>query len=176
MTKLSAVSSQQKTLPRLRLTIGMKITIPYLILSIILAVAAAYLITQLVVENVEERFTKQLFEAGKISSELIVNHESRLLESVRLLANVEGVSDAITANDPNVLRTLTLGIIANDQGEAVEFIDGSGNHVLSMHHRPGGNPEDYEFSTGGRTIFTDLDIVQKVLVQNSDTKGDKFAD
>jgi len=147
-----------------------------MVLSLILAVAAAYLITQLVVENVEERFTKQLFEAGKISSELIVNHESRLLESVRLLANVEGVSDAITANDPNVLRTLTLGIIANDQGEAVEFIDGSGNHVLSMHHRPGGNPEDYEFSTGGRTIFTDLDIVQKVLVQNSDTKGDKFAD
>ena len=176
MADRSVIYSEQKTVPRRGVTIRTKITIPYMVLSLILAVAAAYLITQLVVENVEERFTKQLFEAGKISSELIVNHESRLLESVRLLANVEGVSDAITANDPNVLRTLTLGIIANDQGEAVEFIDGSGNHVLSMHHRPGGNPEDYEFSTGGRTIFTDLDIVQKVLVQNSDTKGDKFAD
>src|ERR1041384_859232 len=99
MTEISAVSSQQKTLPRVRLTIRMKITIPYLILSIILAVAAAYLITQLVVENVEERFDKQLFEAGKISSELIVGYERQLLEMQRLLANAEGVSSAILSKD-----------------------------------------------------------------------------
>src|ERR1044071_1538653 len=106
MTEVSAVSSQQKTLPRVRLTIRMKITIPYLILSIILAVAAAYLITQLVVENVEERFDKQLFEAGKISSELIVNDETPLLETQRLLANAEGVPSAIVSNNPDRLRSL----------------------------------------------------------------------
>jgi putative nucleotidyltransferase with HDIG domain len=176
MAGLSAVSSEQKTVPRVRLTIRMKITIPYLILSIILAVAAAYLITQLVVENVEERFNKQLFEAGKISSELIVGYERQLLETQRLLANAEGVSAAILSKDPNTLRSLTLGMIANDQQEAVEFLDLQGNHVLSVRHRPGGNPEDYEVATGGQTIYSELEIVQNILARKRDAKGDKFAD
>ncbi len=76
----------------------------------------------------------------------------------------------------NELRTLTLGIIANDQREVVEFLDRNGNHVLSVHHRPGGNPEDYEFSTGGQSLYTNFAIVQNVLAQKSDSQGDKFAD
>ena len=176
MAELSVISSQQKTIPPVRLTIRMKITIPYLILSIILAVAAAYLITQLVVENVDERFNKQLFEAGKISSELIVGYERQLLETQRLLANAEGVSSAILSQDPNTLRSLTLGMIANDQQEAVEFLDLQGNHVLSVRHSPGGNPEEYEVSTGGQTMFSELEIVQNILARKSDAKGDKFSD
>jgi HD-GYP domain-containing protein (c-di-GMP phosphodiesterase class II) len=158
-----------------RVPIRIKITIPYLILSIILAIAAAYIITQLIVENVEERFNKQLYEAGKISSELSVNYESQLLETERLLANVQGVVTALQENDTGALRSLTLGIIANDGQEAVEFFDLHGNHVLSVHHRPGGNPEEYYFSSGGQSAFTGTDIVQKVLDQESDTRGDKFA-
>lgn len=170
------VSSERKTVPRVRVPIRTKITIPYLVLSIILAVAAAYLITQLVVENVEERFNKQLFEAGKISSELVVGYEMQLLETQRLLANAEGVSSAILSNDPDTLRSLTLGIIANDQQEAAEFLDLQGNHVLSVRHRPGGNPEDYEVSTGAHTAFTELEIVQNILNHKRDAQGDKFAD
>ena len=160
---------------RVRVPIRTKITIPYLILSIILAAAAAYIITQLIVENVEERFNKQLYEAGKISSELSVSYESQLLETERLLANVEGVVDALQSNDADTLRSLTLGIVANDGQEAVEFFDLHGNHVLSIHHRPGGNPEDYYFSSGGQSAFTELEIVQKVLAQENDEQGDKFA-
>ena len=160
---------------RVRVPIRIKITIPYLLLSIILAVAAAYIITQLIVENVEERFNKQLYEAGKISSELSVTYESQLLETERLLANVEGVAAALRGNDSDALRSLTLGIIANDQQEAVEFFDQYGNHVLSVHHRRGGNPEDYYFSSGGQSVFTELELVEKVLAQESDGRGDKFA-
>jgi HD-GYP domain-containing protein (c-di-GMP phosphodiesterase class II) len=176
MSTFKDVSPQQIPVQRVRVPIRIKITIPYLILSLILAAAAAYLITQLVFENVEERFNKQLYEAGKISSELIVNYESQLLQTQRLLANAEGVSAAVQSNDPNTLRSLTLGIIANDQQEAVEFLDIHGSHVLSVHHRPGANPEDYEFSTGAQTSFSNLEIVQNILVQKNDAKGDKFAD
>ena len=160
---------------RVRVPIRTKITIPYLILSIILAIAAAYIITQLIVENVEERFNKQLYEAGKISSELTVSYESQLLETERLLANVEGVADALQRRDADTLRSLTLGIVANDAQEAVEFFDRHGNHILSIHHRPGGNPEEYYFSSGGTSAFTGLEIVQKVLAQENDQRGDKFA-
>ncbi len=176
MSVFKDISAQQIPARRVRIPIRIKITIPYLILSLILAVAAAYLITQLVLENVEERFNKQLYEAGKISSELIVNYESQLLQTQRLLANAKGVSTAIQSNDPNTLRSLTLGIIANDQQEAVEFLDIHGAHVLSIHHRPGANPEDYEFSTGAQTLFSNLEIVRNILAQKSDAKGDKFAD
>jgi HD-GYP domain-containing protein (c-di-GMP phosphodiesterase class II) len=175
MAAINGISSQPTSACRVRVPIRIKITIPYLILSIILAVAAAYIITQLIVENVEERFNKQLYEAGKISSELSVNYESQLLETERLLANAEGVATAIRVNDPDTLRSLTLGIIANDQQEAVEFFDLHGNQILSVHHRPGGNPEDYYFSSGGPTALSELDIVQHVLAQESDERGDKFA-
>jgi HD-GYP domain-containing protein (c-di-GMP phosphodiesterase class II) len=159
-----------------RVPIRIKITIPYLILSLILAVAAAYLIMQLVIENLEERFNKQLYEAGKISSELIVTYETQLLQTQRLLANTQGVSTALQTNDPTTLRALTLGIIANDGQEAVEFLNLHGSHVLSIRHHFGANPEDYEFSSGGQTAFTNLEIVQNVLAQKNDVMGDKFAD
>lgn len=168
--------SEQKKVARIRFPIRIKITVPYLVLSLILALVAAYVITQLVTENVEERFDKQLFEAGKISSELIVTEETKLLETQRLLANVEGVPAAILSNDPEALRTLTLGIIANGQQEAVEFLDAQGNHVLSIHHRLGGNPEDYQITTGGQTSFSSLEIVQNILDGKTDNRGDKFAD
>ena len=176
MADRRAISPSLKIAQHVRFPIRTKITIPYLILSLILALAAAFVITQLVTENVQERFNRQLFESGKISSELIVGYETKLLETRRLLANVEGVPSAILSNDPDALRSLSLGIIANDQQEAVEFLDALGNHVLSIHHRPGGNPEDYEASTGGQTIFSNLEIVQNVINGLSDTHGDKFAD
>ena len=176
MTVFNNDSSQQPPAQRVRMPIRVKITLPYLILSLILAVAAAYLTTQIVIENIEERFNKQLYEAGKISSELMVSYEAQLLETQRLLANVQGVSDAILADDPNTLKSLTLGIVANNQQEAVEFLDLSGNHTLSMRHHLGGNPEDYDVTTGGQTVFSNLEIVKDILFRKSDAKGDKFAD
>jgi putative nucleotidyltransferase with HDIG domain len=175
MAAINELFSQRSTSGAIRVPIRLKLTVPYLVLSIALAIAAAYILTQLIVENVEERFTKQLFEAGKIASELHVSYESQLLETERLLANVEGAADAISDDDPNTLRSLTLGIIANDQQEAVEFFDLGGNHILSIHHRPGGNPEEYYFSSGGQSALTGLDIVQRVLAQERDDRGDKFA-
>ncbi|HLF73581.1 MAG TPA: hypothetical protein VI524_04515, partial [Anaerolineales bacterium] len=62
MSSLSVISALQKTVPGVRVPIRTKLTVPYLVLSLSLAVAAAYLITQLVIENLQERFNKQLFE------------------------------------------------------------------------------------------------------------------
>ena len=168
-------SPEHKKVVRMRFPIRMKITIPYLILSLILAVVSAYVITQFITENVEERFNKQLFEAGKISSELIVGYETQLLEIQRLLANVEGVPSAIVSNDPDKLKSLTIGIIANARLDAVEFLDLQGNHLLSVHHRQDGNPEEYDISTGGQSLFSNLEIVQNILQRKSDLRGDKFA-
>ena len=175
MTALKIISTPQIPVRRLHVPIRTKITIPYLILSLVLAVVVAYLTTQLVIENLQERFDKQLYEAGKISSELLVSYETQLLGTQRLLSNAEGVADALLTDNPGALRSLTLGIIANDRQEAAEFLDANGNHVLSMHHRQGENPEAYLVSSGGQTLFTNLEIVQNVLAQKSDSRGNKFA-
>ncbi len=169
-------SARQPPLQRIRVPIRIKITLPYLVLSLVLAVAVAYLTTQLVIENITERFNKQLYEAGKISSELIVSYEAQLLETERLLSNVQGISDAILAKDPNTLKSLSLGVVANAQLEAVEFLDLSGSHVLSIRHRQDANPEVYDLSTGGQTVFAQLGIVRDILFRKADVKGDKFAD
>ena len=176
MTALNTTPTSPIPARRVHIPIRIKITVPYMILSLLVAAAVAYLTTQLVIENIQERFDKQLYEAGKISSELIVSYETQLLETQRLLANVQGISDAILANDPHRLRSLTLGIVANDQQEAVELIDLQGNHVLSLHHRQGSGPEDYLVSSGGPTAFASLDIVQNIFAQKHDSLGDKFAD
>jgi len=176
MTALPTISSHPIPAHRIHVPIRIKITIPYMILSLLLAVAVAYLTTQLVIENLQERFDKQIYEAGKISSELIVSYETQLLETQRLLANTQGVSDALLADDPNTLRSLTLGIVANDQQEAADFIDVRGNHVLALRQRQGGSPEEYDASSSSQTLFADLEIVQNVLAQKSDLRGNKFAD
>ncbi len=170
--KVGDPSSQRK----IRVPIRAKLTLPYLILTIIVAIVAAYVVTQLVIDNVEDRFNKQLFEAGRISSELIVTIESKLLETLRLIANIEGVSDAILAGDANTLRSLTLGIAANSQLEALELFDQQGNHILSLRHRKGGNIEDYEYATGFQTDLTKLNLVQNVLTAKIDPRGDKFVE
>ena len=56
----------------IRFPIRMKITLPYLILAFIIAMVGAYIVTQVVFDTIEERFTNQLLETGKIASESIV--------------------------------------------------------------------------------------------------------
>ena len=175
MSALPAKFSHPAPAQPVRFPIRIKITIPYMILSLLLALAVAFLTTQLVIENIQERFNKQLYEAGKISTELIVNYETQLLATQRLLANTQGLAEALRAGDPERLRSLSLGITANAQQEAVEFLDVRGNLVLSLHHRQGSNLEDYVVSTGEEASFADLDIVRNVLAQKDDARGDKFA-
>lgn len=170
--KSAAFSAVQQV----RFPIRIKITLPYLILALVLSVAAAYLITQLVIENVNERFNKQLYEAGKISSELMVTYQNQLLGTERLLANAQGLPEAIREGDPEILRSLSLGIIANDQQQAADFIDTNGNIVLSVRHAAGTNPENYQFSTGGQNSLSESGIVKNILSLKADPAGDKFSD
>ncbi|HAV78858.1 MAG TPA: hypothetical protein DCX53_16020 [Anaerolineae bacterium] len=153
-----------------------KITVPYFFLALLLAVGAGFLISNIVFDTLDERFKNQLAEVGLLSSELMVKEEDRLLESFRLLANAEGISEAISVGDPEGLREITLGVIVNNQIEAIEILDPAGNPLLSMRHKEGGLIEEYEYSTGGNgDLFRSWEFVQKVLQNQEDPLGDKYA-
>jgi len=160
---------------KLPLNIREKVTLPYLFLSIILLIAAAFVVTQVVFDTVEERFTNQLIESANLANSRMVEEENQMLKVLRLLANTNGVAEALLENEPQTLRTLTFGTVLNHQQEIVDFLDLSGNRLLSMSHNSGGNIEDYDFSTGGSNNFKEYVFVQHVLLQHQDNRGDKFS-
>jgi len=161
---------------RIRLPIRIKITIPYLLLAILIAVGAAFLLTNIVFDTVEERFRNQLGEVGQVATELMVAEEERLLEVFRLLSNSTGIPDALLQHNPDLLRTLSIGIIINEQIDAVEFLDTDANLVLSLRHQSGSTVEDYAFTTGGGgDVFSEWDFVEKVIHNQVDQLGDKYS-
>ena len=162
-------------MPNIGMPIRAKIVIPYLFLSIMLAMGAAYLITQIVFDSLEERFTNQLIESGKLASEWVYREEERLLASLRLLANAKGVPEAVRERQAETLRELTFGIVVDNQEEAVEILDSQGYLLLSMRHRAGGNIEEYQFIKEGDSSFMDWEFVGNVVHKQPDKYSDKYS-
>ncbi|MEO8612286.1 MAG: ATP-binding protein [Chloroflexota bacterium] len=161
-------------LPRVRVPIGIKITIPFILLALTLAIAGAYVVSQIVFESLDDRFTNQLIEVGKLASDRMVQEEQERLKTLRLLANTNGVAAALVLEDSEQLRTLALPIAVNAHEEAIEFINMAGQSILSLRHKPGQSVEAYDFTTGD-TAFAQWPFVQQVLVHQVDQLGDKYA-
>jgi adenylate cyclase len=161
-------------LPKVRIPVRLKITFPYMVLAVLLALAAAYVVTQIIVDTIEERFTNQLIEAGKLTNDWIVNEEDRLLETLRLVSNTIGVSEAVVIADAERLRELVLPLAVNYENEAIEILDQNGTSLLSLRHLIGGNLEEYDI-TRGENIFSQWDFVQGVLAGQIEQGRDKHA-
>lgn len=170
---LSSNTVEAGTIP-VKVSVRTKITVPYIILSVFVAVAVVILVNRFVLENVEERFINQLYEVGQLTSDLMVREEQRRLETLRLIVNTEGVADGVVARDSDRLRELVLPLAVNTQEGAVEILDVSGESLMSLRHRPGGNLEEYE-STKGDDIFADWAFVRNVLDGQVIDGQDKFA-
>ena len=172
-------SAQPSGLPRVRVSIRLKITLPYALLALAFAMGAAYVVSRVVLESIEDRFKNQLVGTGKLTADLMVGEENRLLETFRLLAFLQGMPEAMVARDAEQLRTLALPIAVNSGEEAVEILDLQGTSLLSLRHRTGGNVEEYSFSQGDNT-YLQWEFVQNVLAgrverDQNDRQRDKYA-
>ena len=161
--------------PRVRFPIRVKITAPFLILAVGLAIGAAYAITQIVFDTIDERFTNQLIESGKLSAESMVRQEESLLRSLRLFSYTEGLPEATALKDVDRLEELSLGIAANQGEEVVEFLDKEGSLVLSLAHQPGGDAADYAAVTSSEVDYSDIPWIANVLAGRVDEFGDKYS-
>jgi len=175
-TKLNISQFFSDLINKIPLSIRAKIALPYVALATLLAFGAALIVTQIVFDTLEERFTNQLVEAGKLASARMVAEENHLLTAMRQLAFSEGIPTAIQESNESKLRDLAFGTTVNNQLEAVEFIDLSGNLILSMYHKKGGLIEEYDFLTGDQSPLIDHDFVNKVVTKTTDGLGDKYSD
>ena len=163
-----------QNLPRVRVPMLVKITIPYLILALVLTMAATFIVSRLVTESIEDRFINELIATGKQATDWLVTEEDRLLGTLRLVANSEGLSEAMVVGDVDALQGLTFNIVLNAQEEALILLDPQGLGVLSTVYQVDGDGGVYEFSTEDE-IYADLLFVQNVIDRVEDERGDKFA-
>ena len=159
---------------RVRMPVRIKITVPYLLLALAFALASAYVISQVVLQSVQDRFLNQLVAAGHQTADWMVHEEDRLLGTLRLVANSEGMEAAIRSQDSDALRALVLPVAANANEEDVEILSTQGNALLSMRLKAGGNVADYEYSRGD-TSLSGQKFVRQILQVGPDALGDKYA-
>lgn len=173
LTKFDILEPLQKK-ARHTFPIRFQISWPYLVLAIFFSLAATYLTTSVVFDSAEERYSNQLIEAGKLSSEWMVREEDNLLEILRLITNTIGLPEEVVNNETDNLHRIVYPLAVNSRIEMIEILDVHGTSIYSLHHVAGSNLEDYQTTQGG-DFFKNIDIVSSVLQGGSDEFGDKFA-
>lgn len=167
--------SSSLLLPKVRTSIRFKITIPYIILATIISIVGAFILSQALLDSIEQRFFNQLIETGKLAADRMVIEENRLLETMRLIANTEGVPEAIKLDNAEQLRELILPLAVNSQQLAIEVLDSNGISLLSMRRDANDPIEAYEYSRGEHA-FASWEIVTSVLKRLVDENNrDKYA-
>lgn len=165
--------ASEASLPRVRMPIRWQITLPYALLAMVFAAIGTYLVAQVVLDTVEQRYSRQLIETGQLAVDRMVLEEEHRLETLRLLANTQGTADAILAQDAEQLRAIAYPIAVNAGEEVIEILDASGISILSLHQHNEAMTESYSF-TRGETTFAQWEIVQRVLNGQVDHGRDKY--
>jgi signal transduction histidine kinase len=140
----------------------------------VFAVTGAYLISRVVFESLEARFLNQLVEVGTLSADRMVMEEQQRLNTLRLIANTEGIAAAVKAASAEQLRLLILPLAVNAREDVIEILDRHGLGLLSLRHTDGDSAETYAASQGD-VLLREYDFVQRVLKHTIDSAGDKYA-
>jgi two-component system NtrC family sensor kinase len=130
-----------------------------------------FVVTRLVASSVRERFFNQMYEASRVAADGIVRIEADHLANLRLMAFSEGVPEAFTDLDDESLQEILWPILLNNEIEALSTVDTDGNEILTLalDH----NTNRYNVFKG--TDFGSFEIVSRVLNNEPDELGDKFA-
>jgi hypothetical protein len=129
--------------------IRFKIILPFALLTLVVAIIGTYLTTRLVAGSLEERFTRQLIEAGSSAADGLAQREQLHLSALRAIAFTQGINDTILNGDRTDLQSLLFPLIVNYNVDRVDVIDTSGQHLIEIHRPPGtGTVEDYVTTSG----------------------------
>jgi signal transduction histidine kinase len=147
-----------------------KLTVPYALLTLVLTIVGIFILTRLVTSSIRERFTNQLYEAGRVASDGIVLQEKKHLENMRIMSYTTGVAHALINQDTKALESLLLPVAINNQVEILTLIDTQGTEVLTL----GLDLTSGQYLRAGGEDFSSFPLVEKILKGKVDEKGDKF--
>lgn len=153
-------------------TIAGKIIAPYILILFILAMVAVFVVSRLVSGSLDEQFTNKLLDRGKATNEAVVKVEGEQLQALRLMANTNGVAEAMIAKDVEQVRTFVYPLQVNARLDLCDLITADGRMLLALRgDELGLDPESVIDVNLGKSS-----IVQKVLSGATDDLGDKFTE
>jgi len=156
-----------------RYSIGAHIIAPFLLLTVLVASIGTFVITSQFTQSVNQRYTSQLIDAGRVVAERMVSFENDRLRTLRAIAATQGVAQNLSQTNTAVLHDLILPIISNDRADVVEVLDLNGREVYGWLRLPETDDSDTPPRSG--RDFADIEDVQLVLSGYSDEFGDKRA-
>src|SRR5205807_594563 len=158
------------TLPTLR--IRTQIILPFLLLMLILGVIGTYLTTSLVATSLENRIADQLVHSQDAALDAAVKLQGRQVAAIRLIANTEGIDQAVRAGDAAALRRLIVPLEVNNRLGTVMIFDPRGKTILEISQPDATNPGGLVFGSG--TDLSNEPVVRPVLRGDYDALGDKY--
>ena len=150
--------------------ISAKIVGPYIIIISLLAAGGTFIVVRLVAGSLDERLVNQLVDAGRKANDAMVSLEDAQLQVFRTIAFTEGVDTAIANKDKSYLNRVIQPIQVNSRVDYVDVLDKDGAHLLSTHLKES-EVEELSPEPG----MGQWPIVKRVLAQETDALGDKFA-
>lgn len=167
-----AHKTESRLKERVRFSLRWKITLPFIFLALILGLGAAYLVNQLLNQTEEFQFLRQLADSGKQTNDAVVRIEEELLRVERLIANTEGVAQAVGLENSEDLRARVLPLVINGGVDFAVILDAEITSLLSIRHQPQGAAGDFEVLKG-ETFYKDWDFIYPILSGDLDDLGDK---
>jgi signal transduction histidine kinase len=147
-----------------------KLIVPYLILTLLTAMVGTFVVTRLVASSVRERFFNQLYEASRVAADGIVRKEEDHLANLRMMVFSEGVVEAFVLGDGESLQEILWPLLLNNEVEAVTAVDMDGHELLTMAL----SHDETQYNVFKGTDFSEIEMVKKILVGESDSLGDKY--
>lgn len=153
-----------------------RVITPFLLAIILVAGLGVFIVTRLVAGSLQERFNSQLLDSATAASNAMVEIEQQLIETLRVMANTQGMPELIAAADVEQIDTLLRPLAANAVLDDVSIYmpDGTGMYRLRRISRPDSPGIDYEIVTPHDV--QGWDGAMRVVLPAPDVRGDKFAD
>jgi hypothetical protein len=156
--------------PRVRFSLRWKITLPFMLLALGLGLAVTYLVGTFLTTSGQERFLRQLADSGQLAADAFVRIERDLLGVERLVANTEGVVEALIARDAEAMRDRVVPLTVSSGADLVVILDEQGVSLLTYRQRPGGAPGEFE-PLRNEAFYGSGEAVQTLLAGGPPTKS-----
>lgn len=147
---------------KVRFSLRWRITLPFVIVTLGLAVVVGAVVLRGWTETAEDRFLRQLADSGQQAADAMVRAEADLLAAERLVANIEGVTEAVLAADAEGLRALVLPAAINVDLDVAAILERTGVSLVAVRRLPDAPAGSYE-TVRGEAFYLDWPFVREVL-------------